>query len=374
VIPPALLRPLLLPLHAAPLLLVAVFSALMVVGVRAGLPGLPILLIVGSWFFKYAFLLLDHAAEGRPGAPVLAVEHVNPLGEARPLAYGLALAAAYAATEVLGHWTGSTIVAAIRIFGLLALPALLATHTITGSFAEALHPRAAADAARGLGPGYLLVLLVALGCAWLGEMIALDAGHLSLWLRIALLMLLWLQFFATLGGVIHARRLELGFDPEHSPERTRQRAMRERDRARDRFMDTVFAEFRSGSPRNAFETIRRRVEASEDRLEEYAWIHECVVRWPDSRLAIRVAQAWLPLLLAAGRTGEALKVTKASIEADAGFHPLAADDALRLARLARDGGDRPLARRLLAGFDSRYPDEESRRAALILAEQLDNRQ
>lgn len=372
--PPALLRSLLLPLNPAPLLLVAVFSVLLVVGARAGLPGLPIVFIVGSWFFKYGFLLLDHAAEGHPGAPVLAVEDVNPFGEARPLAYGLAIAAGYAATQSIEPWTGPAFVAVVRGLGLLALPAVLATHTITGSFAEALHPRAAADAARGLGPGYLLVLLVTLGCAWLGEVIALDSGQASLWLRIALLMLLWLEFFAALGGVIHARRLELGFEPEHSPERTRQRLVRERDRSRDRFMDEVFAESRSGSTRNAFETIRRRIEASEDRLEEYSWIHERVARWPDPRLANRVAEAWLPLLLAAGRTGEAVRVAKARIEADPGFRPLHAEDTLRLVRLARDGGDRPLARRLLADFDARYPDEQARRTAQLLAVQLDNRQ
>jgi hypothetical protein len=82
----AALRHLALPFHAAPLLLVAIFSVLLRLALHAGLLGLPALLILGSWFFKYAFMLLDHAAEGRPGAPVLTPEAANPVGEMRPLA------------------------------------------------------------------------------------------------------------------------------------------------------------------------------------------------------------------------------------------------------------------------------------------------
>jgi hypothetical protein len=69
------LRSLFLPFHTAPLLIVAIFSLLLLVGVNTLPLGFVMLLIIGSWFFKYAFMLLDHAAEGRPGAPVLTPEH-----------------------------------------------------------------------------------------------------------------------------------------------------------------------------------------------------------------------------------------------------------------------------------------------------------
>jgi len=91
------LRCLALSFHEAPLLLVAIFSVLLLLGVNAGLLGVALVLILGSWFLKHAFMLLDHAAEGRPGAPVLSPEAINPLGELRPLAYAFAIAAFYLA-------------------------------------------------------------------------------------------------------------------------------------------------------------------------------------------------------------------------------------------------------------------------------------
>ncbi len=371
--PLASLRSLALPFHLAPLLLVAIFATLLLFGARAGLPGLPILLIVGSWFCKYAFMLLDHAAEGRPGAPVLSAEDINPLGEMRPVAYGITIAVFYAASAGLGEYLGPAFRSAVRLLGLLSLPVVIATHTITGSFARALHPVAVAETTRGLGIGYLLVLGVAAACAWLGEIIVFDAGNVSLWLRIALLMLLWLMVFSLLGGVIHARRFELGFDPEHSPERSRLRDQRDRDRERDRFIDQVFAEYRSGSSRNAWDTIHARAERGPDRVAEYAWIHERVASWSGPRLANRVAQELLPLLLSAGRNGEALRLVENRLQHDPQFHPLSGDDSIRIARLARDGGNRPLARTMVRDFDLRYPDHPSRDTAAMLAEQLDNR-
>ena len=70
----ALLRSVALPLHPAPLLLVGIFALLLRFAIQAGPVGIPVFAIVGSWFLKYGFMLLDHAAQGRPGAPVLSVE------------------------------------------------------------------------------------------------------------------------------------------------------------------------------------------------------------------------------------------------------------------------------------------------------------
>lgn len=354
----------------APLLLIAIFSLLLRLGVNAGLFGIPILLIIGSWFFKYAFVLLDHAAQGRPGAPVLTPEQANPLGEMRPVAYGVLIAAFYLATGALGGVFGSGLASALRLLGLAALPAILATHTITGAWSEALNPRTIAFTTQRLGSGFVLIMCVAVGCWWLGRAIVLDGGHLAFLLRVALLMLVWLTLFSVLGGVIHARRLELGFDAEQSPERAQRRETQERDRSRDVFLDRIFAEYRSGNHRNAWDSIQQRATRSPDAVAEYAWIYERVATWPKPRLANRVAQELLPPLLAAKRSSEALRIVKGRLQADAEFRPLASGELITLAQLARDGGDRPLARALLQDFERRFPDDAARKSARQLAEQL----
>lgn len=365
------LRALTLPLHTAPLLLVAIFSLLVVLGVNTFPLGLVMVLIIGSWFFKYAFLLLDHAAEGRPGAPVLTPEGANPLGEMRPLAYALAALAFYYGTGAIGELLGPAVVTAIRLLGLVALPAIIATHTVTGSFASALNPQAIAAMVVRLGWGYILIVGVALGAGLLGRAIVLDGDNLALLLRIALLMLLWLAMFSVLGGVTHARRHEVGFEPEYSPERSQRRDERDRDRERDLLMDQVFAEFRAGRQQTAWQTIERHAHQSPTPIAEYTWILERVVPWPNPRLANRVAQALLPLLLAAQRNGDALEVVRVRLQVDTEFRPLASEHLLKLAELARDGGDRPVARTLLHDFDDRFPnDHPARDRARHLAEQL----
>ncbi len=365
-----LLRSLLLPLHVAPLLLVAIFSILLRLGMHAGLLGLPILLIIGSWFFKYAFLLLDHVAEGRPGAPVLSVEAANPLGERRPLTYALTAVVFFVGTGAIGELIGPTAVRAIRLVGLTALPAIIATHTVTGSFARALHPQAIVAMIIGLGRGYVLVVGVAIGAGLLGSAIALEGDPLAFLLRIALLMLLWLAMFSVLGGVLHERRHEVGYEPEQSPERRQHRDDRDRDRERDRFIDQVFAEFRAGRQQTAWQTIEQHANESPTPMLEYTWILERVAVWPNPRLANRIAQTLLPLLFNTQRNGEALKVVRNRLQADPEFRPLAAEHLLRLAELARDGGDRPTARALLQDFDRRFPGDPARERARRLGEEL----
>ena len=366
----ASLRYLTLPLHAAPLLLVAIFSVLLRLAFHAGLLGLPAVLIVGSWFFKYAFMLLDHAVQGRPGAPVLSVDAANPLGEMRPLLYGMTVGAFYLATAALGEATSPALASGLRLLGLLALPAILATHAITGSYTESLNPATVIGVARRLGAGYVVVLCVAVACGLAGRAVVLDGGNIAFLLRIALLMLLWLALFSVLGGAIHDRRLELGFEPEHSPERRERRDERERNRERDHFIDQVFAEYRAGARGNPWASIQARANQSGDPLAEYAWIYERVAGWQKPELAGRVAQELLPLLLVGNRGGEALRIAKECLQASERFRPLASASLLRLAELARDGGDRPLARALLHDFDCHYPNDTLAPRAQRLAAEL----
>jgi hypothetical protein len=220
----------------------------------------------------------------------------------------------YFGTGAIGELVGPGVLTVIRLLGLVALPAIIATHTVTGSFSRALNPLATAAMIVRLGWGYVLVVGVAVGAGLLGRAIVLEGDELASLLRIALLMLLWLAMFSVLGGVLHARRYEVGFEPEYSPERRQRRHDRDRDRERDLLVDQVFAEFRAGRQQTAWQTIEQHVTRSPTPVTEYAWILERVATWPNPRLANRVAQALLPLLLAAQRNGDALKVVRARLK------------------------------------------------------------
>jgi hypothetical protein len=100
-------------------------------------------------------------------------------------------------------------------------------------------------------------------------------------------------------------------------------------------------------------------------------LFERASQWPDQRLAHRLAQELIPQLLAARRTGDALRIARAQLKVDANFRPLKSEHTIQLIELARDGGDRQTARMLLTGFAERYDDEVARRIAGQLAQQLE---
>ena len=367
------LRYLARPLQAAPLILVVLFSFLLAIGVTTGIFGILLVFVICSWFFKYAFMLLDHVADGRPDAPVLTAEAANPAGESRPLLYLFAAITFYAATAALQKIIGPDWTSAVRLVGVLSLPAIVGAQEVSGSFVRALNPVATVAMAWRLGAGYLLVIGVAAACWVVGRFIVLEAGGLALALRLALLMLLWLMMFSVLGGVIFEYRHEIGFEAAYSPERLQERRDAERDHQRDRLIDRIFSEFRGGNYSSAWETLQRHIRESAAPLDEYAWIYARVAAWPTPKMANRVAQEMFPLLLAAKKTSDALRIVKERIRADADFRPTSSEQLIKLAQLARDGGDRPLARALLHDFAKRYPSDPLRGSAQRLTEELARR-
>ena len=75
-------------------------------------------------------------------------------------------------------------------------------------------------------------------------------------------------------------------------------------------------------------------------------------------------------LLEAKRASQALKVTRRHLAADADFRPARAAELIRLVTLARDAGDRALARRLLADFDQHYANDPAAAIARELQQEL----
>jgi hypothetical protein len=79
----------------------------------------------------------------------------------------------------------------------------------------------------------------------------------------------------------------------------------------------------------------------------------------------------LPRLFAQRRTGEALDLLRERLNAFPEFRPLAGEESIRLAQLARDAGDRRLARELLRDFRRFYPNDPGATAAGMLMQQLE---
>lgn len=376
----ATLKYLLIPLRGAAVFLIVVFSFLLMLAAAGGLIGLPLALLVLSWFFKYGFALLDQVADGVNEPPVLSYEMLHPANESRPLGLLAIVGLFYLLTGMLQPMLGSGVVTALRAMGLLLVPAIIMMQVMEGFF-DSLNPVNLLQIVVRVPDSYLLILALLGGAWWLATVLVtwLPAAELPFSISIpvpdvvhvAILMYAWLASFAMIGGVLYVRRAELGFEPAHSPERAAEKAERERQREIDLLIDRIFAEWRGGAYGNAWRTIEKHLSSSARPNDELQVLFQRASQWPDQRLAHRLAQELIPHLLAARRTGDALKIARAQLQADVNFRPLKSEDTIKLIELARDGGDRHTARMLLTGFAERYEDELARRIAGQLAQQLE---
>jgi len=357
----AILRYLAVPLRTAPLLLIGTFSVLLVLAISARFLGIPLGLILLSWFSKYSFVLMDHVAEGVAEPPVLSLEMVNPLSEQRPMILLLMAIGLFYATDAASYWVGHSGALVLMVAVGLILPAVVAVQGATGTVVQSLNPRRVLGLIMRLRGDYLLILgFIAL--VWLFSRFVLESSigdALPLVLRIALLMYAWLAMFALIGGVLFERRLDIGLDDVNTPESWNpdQGDDAPDERTRDREIDRIYAEWRGGAHANAWNTVLGLVGKSSDPIAELRWLYQRAAQWPDGRLADRLARELLPRLLAQRSTGEALDLVRERLRKDPRFRPTGSAELLTLVHLARTAGDRATARLLLQDFSKLYPGD-----------------
>ena len=355
----AILRYLAVPLRMAPLLLIGTFSVLLVVAVYARFLGIPLALIVLSWFSKYSFVLMDRLAEGVVEPPVLSTEMVNPLDEQRPLILLVMTIGLFYGSNAASYWVGNGGSLVLFIAVAATLPAVVAVQGATGTVVQSLNPRRVLGLIGRLRGDYLLILgFVALVWLFARWVVASSIGDaLPLVVRIALLMYAWLAMFSLIGGVLFERRFDIGLDDVHTPEGVTDDDDAPDERMRDREIDRIYAEWRGGAHANAWNTVLGLVGKSSDPMGELRWLYQRAAQWPDGRLADRLARELLPRLLVQRSTGEALDLVRERLKKDARFRPAGSADLLTLVHLARTAGDRPTARLLLQDFSKLYPGD-----------------
>ena len=369
-----------LPLRLEPMLLIVIFSIGMTFAEILGVYGVLLFATLGSWFFKYGFMLLDHVIEGRRGAPVLSVEMANPF-EQRPMGLLLLLILFYSITAWSRPLIGDDGVMLLRALFLMLVPAMVATMSLTGEFAQALNPVAVFGTVARI-PGAYIVTIAFIAALWYMPITVVMGARDSLatlWqpqtflpggLTLAfggtgilislfghlLFMYLWLAMFACVGGMIYEHRLELNVEPVESPERSAARVSAAIERERDQVMDRIFAEIRGGAFANAGRSVRHIIETSSNPLEEARWLYRRA-NSVHTGLTDFVAQLLLSKLLTVKETGECLSITKERLAANSKFRPTTAGELLHLAQLACDAGESHIARSLLVDFELIFPND-----------------
>jgi len=366
--PQDFLRYLLLPARPTVLVLIAALSLGFLVAPYGGLAGLALALLLLLWLFNYAYVLLEHIANGAREPPVLAIEMLNPMNEQRPLLQLAIMLLVYGVLRLIAWRVSPVLAIALGTLAAGVLPASIGALGVGSSWLQAVNPQALWQIVQSLRLAYAAILVVALLEAlglWL-----LDARSLlPRWLLIPAAQFAWLSLYALIGGSLYERREALGHEAIDTPERRAARVQLRQDRERERFIDTIYGEARGGNQAAAWHSIEAELARRQHAFEFYDWMLERLSRLDDPGLARRLAQDYVSRALARDNA-RVTRLVQRCMAADASFRPRSGAETLRVAELARLAGDRRTARALLVEFHSHFPGDSAIAQAAALARQL----
>jgi hypothetical protein len=348
---------------------VVVFAFLLFMAAKAGLVGIPLALLVTSWFFKYAYVLFDHTVRGFDEPPTLDIQMMNPIDEQRPLGQVLILGLlGYAVYLTYDHFGTA---AAVGLAGvcLFFLPASVAILGLESNLLKAAYPVYWFSLVRGLGILYGAVLLVILVYVLALKLL----WSFDLWLPVETVigMFAVLSVFSFLGGALFERRHELNLETWVSPERTAALEKKDSRREDDKLVHEAYGLMRARSHIKSFQMLEEWLKSRGNAPEDYRWLCERTLSWDDPRYVTRLTEELVARLLALKRTGEALDVVAQRLNLDPKFRPKSAADTLSIAQLAaRGGGLSMLARILLSDFAARFAGDPHVSTALALKDHL----
>ena len=365
----SLLRHLVRPARGGAGAVVIVFALLLYMAAKAGFVGIPLELLLASWFFKYAYILFDHTARGFDEPPTLDIQMMNPLDEQRPLGQVAILGLIYGAVKLAESYLGAAVAVGIAIVAALLVPASAAVLGLEGNIIKAANPLEWVRIVRGLGWLYGAVLLVIAAYALALTLLA----HLELWLplQIAIAMFAWLSVFSFLGGALYERRDELGIEAWASPERVAERQREQEMKDAERIATEAYGLMRADSHIKSWQLLKDWLSSRGNAPDDYQWLCDRVSRWDDPRYITRLTEERIDRLLILKRSGEALDVVAQRLGVDQNFRPKTAADTLAIAQMAVSGGGAPrVARTLLKDFATRFAGDPRVPAAEALARHL----
>jgi hypothetical protein len=342
-----LLRYALLPFRSSPLILTVTFTIGLMLAMRAGIAGIPLALILISWFFKYCFVLLDAIIAGEEEPPVLSIEMVNPVSEQRPLAQALLIAGGVALVVFVEAQVGHIAALLVSLLLLLVLPASIAVMGVTNNPLRAAYPPSLIALMRAMGRDYVALLAATVFYGALLYVIATQSGILLV--LFAGIQLCFLSVFALIGGAVFEHRMELGIATRSRRERAADRDQRDHESERRRMLDDAYAQLRLRRSLDAWQAIEKWLaphRGGDTERTEYLAVFEVVSQWDDPVIADKLGNEYIAVLLSRKDNGAALEIAERRFARNPQFQPKPSTQAARLAELAALAGKRSLRRQL----------------------------
>jgi hypothetical protein len=351
----SLLRALRLPFQMASLLFVAFVAVLnLFIGGEPQMRPMRLvsLYLLLSWLNKYALELLQLAANGSRHAPVASAEMLGPFGDPRALIHPTIAAGVFLALSL----TDSVAAEVAAVVAGLLIPASLAALAVAPHAIDTINPVVLWRVIRGLGAWYLWLLLAAAGCTLI--LWALYGAPGPALLRFTLSELLVLGLYAFIGGAIHHRRLEIGFEPIHSPERDSDRQQKAHDAEVQRVAFEFYGAIRARDLRLAAKLLLEWLAGTNGTqlaLDVETLIQQAA-KWPEQKGLLVLLRTLCAHAVGTRQSALAVLAAEAGVRHLPAFCVETAAETETLAQFARRSGRRRLAATLIDNFAPGAPD------------------
>ncbi len=307
-----LLRALLVPWSPACVLFIGISTALLAFFRDTGVLGVVGSYFLLSWLFKYAFVVLEHSANGRFEAPVVTVDMLGPF-EQRPMVLIAWCVLMFVAAWKVGNTLGAGLVVAV----LLLLPATAAVLGLGWGFLQSINPPTLWRMIRGLGIHYIAILGLMAAAAGLIRGLGL-ADSWGAWnmASIAVAEVALLTVFSVLGGAVFARRLQLGHEPAVSPERKLAQEDGEHSVRLNSMLDEFYTQARLRKNELALGILRQWLAQADDRYVaiDAQTIMARMSAWHDARILSGASRVLIEELEKRGNSAAVTEIRRATLD------------------------------------------------------------
>ncbi len=318
--------------HSAPLVTFATFYVLWLLARSAGLLGIYLLVAVLPAIMRYSLQMLEARARGVDPAPP-GIELFTIVGQFWSLFPIVHVAISVGAVQLAEQSFGTAAAMAVAAVLIVVVPLSLIILAVTRSPLESLNPVSMFRVAQRLGSSY-----------WVGPafvflmLLAVSATEgLPRWLTAAVDLYLLFALFAVLGGAIRPHDLFAEVDIETPLEPEPEKVISDLERERTSVLNHAYGFASRGNVEGALQHVTGWIRSDEPSPgDAWPWFFDQMLKWDDRFPALKLAQIYLDLLLAAGDARAAAKLMLRCRYIDESFRPShdSLDAALAAAREA----------------------------------------
>ncbi|HST28109.1 MAG TPA: hypothetical protein VLK26_07040 [Rudaea sp.] len=323
-------------------------------------------LLVWASFFQYAFEVLRWSANGRAGAPEIALTVSAGVGR-----YAVALAILISALIMLTNFFfGRAVAFVVGALLMSAMPAMMMILALEEGLVRALNPLVWLMIAARIGRSYLILAGLFIGALFVQSIVALllapaVPGIVAVPLVYFVVGYLMIANFHLIGSVIHEHGDELGYAghlelQDEVPHTDKSRAI----------LDAARARAATGDAQGAATLLREELTAHPDLPPVHDEYRHWLRQSGDKAELAAHGKKYIPVLLAQNQDRRAIDVARECQLLDPAFALDKAEDITRLANAAADAGQTQTALGLLAGFHKRFRNHPDIGRNYLLAAKL----